>query len=70
MPVVLSKEEVAKILNAVDNIKHKAILMIAYSSGLRVNEVVKLKAEDIDSKRMLIHIKGAKGRKEQVHFAI
>jgi site-specific recombinase XerD len=65
VPVVLSKEEVAKILNAVDNIKHKAILMIAYSSGLRVNEVVKLKAEDIDSKRMLIHIKGAKGRKDR-----
>lgn len=48
-----------------DNIKHKAILMIAYSSGLRVSEVVKLKAEDIDSKRMLIHIKGAKGRKDR-----
>ncbi|MBI4653963.1 MAG: tyrosine-type recombinase/integrase [Nitrospirae bacterium] len=65
LPVVLSKEEVAKILNAVDNIKHKAILMIAYSSGLRVSEVVKLKAEDIDSKRMLIHVKGAKGRKDR-----
>jgi site-specific recombinase XerD len=65
LPVVLSKEEVAKILNAVDNIKHKAILMIAYSSGLRVSEVAKLKAEDIDSKRMLIYIKGSKGRKDR-----
>jgi len=39
--------------------------MIAYSAGLRVSEVVKLKVEDIDSKRMLIHIKGAKGRKDR-----
>ena len=44
---------------------HKAILMIAYSSGLRVSEVVKLKVEDVDSKRMLIYIKGAKGRKDR-----
>jgi len=65
LPVVLSKEEVAKILNSVDNLKHKAILMIAYSSGLRVSEVVKLKVEDIDSNRMLIHIKGSKGRKDR-----
>jgi len=56
LPVVLSKEEVAKILNSVDNLKHRAILMLVYSAGLRVGEVVKLKPEDIDSKRMLIHI--------------
>ena len=49
MPVVLSKEEVAKIFSSVDNIKHKAILMLAYSAGLRVGEVVRLKPEDIDS---------------------
>jgi hypothetical protein len=65
LPVVLSKEEVAKILSSVDNIKHKAILMLVYSAGLRVGEVVKLKTEDIDSKRMLIHIRGAKGRKDR-----
>jgi len=65
LPVVLSKEEVAKILDSVDNIKHKAILMLVYSAGLRVGEVVKLKPEDIDSKRMLIHIKGSKGRKDR-----
>lgn len=63
LPVVLSKEEVAKILNSMDNLKHKAILMLVYSAGLRVGEVIRLKHEDIDSKRMLIHIKGAKGRK-------
>jgi site-specific recombinase XerD len=65
LPIVLSKEEVAKILSSVDNIKHKAILMLVYSAGLRVGEVVKLKVEDIDSKRMLIHIKGSKGRKDR-----
>jgi len=65
LPVVLSKEEVVKILDSVDNIKHKAILMLVYSAGLRVGEVVKLKPEDIDSKRMLIYIKGSKGRKDR-----
>jgi len=65
LPVVLSKEEVANILSSIDNIKHKALLMLVYSAGLRVGEVVKLKPEDIDSKRMLIHIKGAKGRKDR-----
>jgi integrase len=56
LPMVLSKEEVAKILSSVDNSKHKAILMLVYSSGLRVGEVVRLKPEDIDSKRMLVFI--------------
>ncbi|MDI6890110.1 MAG: tyrosine-type recombinase/integrase [Thermodesulfovibrionales bacterium] len=65
LPVVLSKEEVAKILSLVDNVKHRAILMLVYSAGLRVGEVVRLKPEDIDSKRMLLHVKGAKGRKDR-----
>ena len=65
LPVVLSQEEVAKILGAVENLKHRAILMLVYSAGLRVGEVVKLKPEDIDGKRMLIHVKGAKGRKDR-----
>lgn len=65
LPVVLSREEIAKILSSVDNIKHKTILMLAYSAGLRVSEVIRLKPEDIDSKRKLIHIKGSKGRKDR-----
>lgn len=65
LPIVLSKEEVAKILSSVDNIKHKAILMLVYSAGLRVGEVVKLRPEDIDSERMLVHVRGAKGRKDR-----
>jgi integrase len=43
-------------------VKHRAILMLVYSAGLRVGELVRLKPEDIDSKRMLIHIRGSKGR--------
>lgn len=65
LPTVLSKEEVTRILSSVDNSKHKAILMLVYSAGLRVGEVVKLKPEDIDSKRMLIHVRGSKGRKDR-----
>jgi len=65
LPVVLNQEEVGKIFSSVDNLKHKTILMLIYSAGLRVSEVVKLKLEDIDKHRHLIHIKGAKGRKDR-----
>ncbi|CEG14019.1 Phage integrase family protein (fragment) [groundwater metagenome] len=65
LPVVLSKEEVSKILSSVPNIKHRALLMLAYSAGLRVSEVVKLRVEDIDAQRKLIHIRSAKGRKDR-----
>ena len=58
-------EKTKSYLLSVDNIKHKAILMRVYSAGLRVGEAVRLKVEDIDGKRMLIHIKGAKGRKDR-----
>ncbi|MDY6932534.1 MAG: tyrosine-type recombinase/integrase [Halobacteriota archaeon] len=44
-----------------NNIKHKAILILIYSAGLRVNEVVKLRPEDVDTQRKLIHIRSAKG---------
>lgn len=65
LPNVLNQKEVVKILNAVTNIKHKTILIMVYSSGLRVSEVVRLKISDIDSNRMLIHVKQAKGRKDR-----
>ncbi|CAD6492596.1 MAG: Tyrosine recombinase XerC [Candidatus Argoarchaeum ethanivorans] len=63
--VVLSQEEIFQILSSVSNIKHKAILILIYSAGLRMSEVVKLKPEDIDTERTLIHIKGGKGRKDR-----
>jgi len=65
LPVVLSFQEVTKILTALNNEKHKTILFIIYSAGLRVGEVVKLKTDDIDSERMLIHIVQGKGRKDR-----
>jgi len=65
LPVVLSQEEVSRILSSVTNIKHSSILMLIYSAGLRVSEVVKLKPEDIDAERKLIHIRGAKGRRDR-----
>ena len=65
LPVVLNKEEISRILSSTENIKHISILMLVYSAGLRVSEVVKLKVEDIDTQRKLIHVKGAKGRKDR-----
>lgn len=65
LPNVLNEEEVLKILNALSNTKHKAILYLIYSSGLRVSEVVRLRAKDIDSKRMMIHIRQGKGKKDR-----
>ncbi|HQQ18765.1 MAG TPA: tyrosine-type recombinase/integrase, partial [Exilispira sp.] len=61
----MSKEEVAKIISSIDNIKHRVIVMLTYPAGLRVSEVVRLTPEDIDRKRMLIHIREAKGRKDR-----
>lgn len=66
LPVVLSKMEVQRLLQSVDNIKHKAILSLIYSGGLRVGEAINMKLTDIDSERGLIHIKNAKGRKDRM----
>lgn len=65
LPVVLSQAEVQRILNVVKNLKHRCLLMITYSGGLRVGEVVRLKPEDIDGERMLIHVQNAKGKKDR-----
>ncbi len=65
LPKVLSEEEAWRILNILDNEKHKTILYLVYSAGLRVSEVVNLKCEDIDSDRMLIRVKQGKGRKDR-----
>lgn len=65
LPAVLSKHEVKLIFNATHNIKHKTLLTLIYSAGLRIGEALNLKIQDIDSKRMLIHIKRAKGKKDR-----
>ncbi|MCL4474912.1 MAG: site-specific integrase [Nitrospirae bacterium] len=65
LPEVLSKEEVSRIINGTANIKHKAILMTIYSSGLRLGETARLEQAHLDRDRMLIFVKGAKGRKDR-----
>lgn len=66
LPNVLSKEEVKHILNALNNLKHRAILSLVYSCGLRRSEALNLKLTDIDSKRGLIIIRQAKGKKDRI----
>ncbi len=66
LPKVISKEEVKAIINCTNNIKHKCIVSLLYSAGLRRGELLKLKLEDIDSKRMVIIVKEAKGKKDRL----
>lgn len=65
LPIVLSVGEVQKLFNACSNLKHRAIIALMYSTGLRVGEVISLKIENIDSSRMVINILNAKGGKDR-----
>ena len=65
LPMVLDKDEIKRILDLEKNIKHRLLLMLVYSSGLRVSEVVALRREHIDFTRKVIHIKLGKGRKDR-----
>lgn len=65
IPIVLTPEEMARLLEAAPGPKYKAALSTAYGAGLRVSEVVSLKISDIDSKRMLLRIEQGKGRKDR-----
>lgn len=66
LPKVISEEKIIKGLLSIQNIKHKVLLMTAYSAGLRVSEVVSLKVANIDSDRMQIFIEDAKGKKDRI----
>ncbi len=66
LPVVLSKEEIAKMIKMTDNLKHKLMIQILYSSGLRVSELVNLKINDVDFDRKMVMINGGKGRKDRI----
>jgi len=66
LPKVLSKDEIKKIFDVTNNLKHKCILMLIYSAGLRRSELLNLTISDIDSKRMVIIINGAKGKKDRI----
>ena len=65
LPTVLSEEEIITLLDQPENLKHKCILYLIYSGGLRISEAVNMKVADIDSKRNLILIRGAKGKKDR-----
>jgi len=65
LPSVHSESEIKKILDAKENVKHKTMLMTGYSAGLRLSEIVGLKIRDIDSSRMVIQVRGAKGKKDR-----
>ena len=65
LPVVLSQDEMARFLDALQNPKHRALLMTAYAGGLRLSEVARLRVEDIDSARMVIHVRQGKGHKDR-----
>jgi site-specific recombinase XerD len=65
LPDVLSEEEVQMLLNSVDNLKHKCILSLAYSAGLRLSELINMKPEDIDSANNFVNIRQGKGKKDR-----
>jgi site-specific recombinase XerD len=68
LPLVLSKEEVNKIIESTNNMKHKFVIMFLYYAGLRLDEAINIKWQDIDFDRETIHLKTAKGDKERVIF--
>jgi integrase/recombinase XerD len=65
LPVVLSRDEVARLLSVVRDLKHRTVLMTAYAAGLRVSEVTRLQIRDIDSQRMCIRVVQGKGHKDR-----
>jgi site-specific recombinase XerD len=65
LPVVLSRQEVIRLIEATGHLKHRVLLMTIYSGGLRVGEAVSLKPSDIDSERMIIRVEQAKGGKDR-----
>ena len=66
LPIVLSKEQVIKMISATGNIKHRLMLVLLYSSGLRVSELVDLRLSDIDVARKTVHVRNGKGKKDRI----
>jgi len=66
LPKVLSKEEMIRLIKAIENIKHKTMIMLGYACGLRVSEITALELKDIDEDRRLLFIRRAKGKKDRV----
>ena len=66
LPDILAEEEIVMLIQKIGNLKHRTMIMAGYAAGLRVSEIVHLTIQDIDSKRMTIHIRGAKGKKDRI----
>lgn len=66
LPIVLSRGEIADLINVLSNPKHRLIVALAYGAGLRVSEVVALKVKDLDMNELVIHVKQAKGKKDRL----
>lgn len=66
LPVVLSRMEIEKLINAIDNRKHKLLISLSYGAGFRVSEAINLKIKDIDLAELTIHLKDAKGKKDRI----
>lgn len=66
LPIVLSREEIAKIFSVLSNKKHSLIIALAYGAGLRVSEVINLRVGDINLAELTIHLKNAKGAKDRI----
>ena len=65
LPVILSREEVARLIQSAGNLKYQAALSVAYGAGLRVSEVIVLKVGDVDSQRMVLRVEQGKGHKDR-----
>jgi len=66
LPIVLSRAEIKKIIEATENPKYRLMTALGYACGLRVSEVVNLKVSDLDINELVVHIKGAKGKKDRI----
>ena len=66
LPKVLNKEEIASLIRSIQNIKHKTMIMLGYSCGLRVSEIIGLKVADLDENRRMLFVRKAKGKKDRV----
>jgi len=66
LPIILSRTEIERIIEATDNAKYKLMISLGYACGLRVSEVINLKVTDLDIDELVVHIKGAKGKKDRI----
>ncbi|HUT21777.1 MAG TPA: site-specific tyrosine recombinase/integron integrase [Candidatus Bipolaricaulota bacterium] len=66
LPIVLSRQEINKLINPISNAKHRLLISLSYGAGLRVSEAISLKVKDMDFDNLTIHLKQAKGRKDRI----